>query len=65
MIGVLPGDYNSADGLCATWLPIKSFYTSLAIYDGNMARGKQTGLRGPQFNGYYFEIAENRIHSGD
>lgn len=58
LLGVLPGYYNSAYGVCVTWLPVKSFYTSLGIYDGNMARGKQTGLRGPQFNGYYFEIAE-------
>lgn len=58
LLGVLPGYYNTAYGICTTWVPVKWFYSSFGIYDGNLARGKQTGLRGPQFNGYYFEIAE-------
>lgn len=58
MIGVLPGYYNSVYGICVTWLPTESIYTSYGLYDGNLARGKQTGLRGPEFNGCYFEIAE-------
>ena len=32
---------------------------SYGIYDGNGARGEQTGLNvTPQFNGYYFTIGE-------
>lgn len=64
LLGVLPGFYNSAFGLTATFTPIKSFYLSYGVYDGNLARGKQTGLRGPQFNGYYFHIAEGGIAWG-
>lgn len=56
MLGMLPSYYNSAFGITLTFAPIKSFYCSLGMYDGNMARGKQTGLRGPQFNGYYFQM---------
>lgn len=58
MLGVLPGYYNSAFGLTATYAPNKNLYVSYGLYDGNLARGKQTGLRGPQFNGYYFTILE-------
>lgn len=58
MLGVLPGFYNSACGIVFTYAPVESAYCSYGAYDGNMARGKQTGLRGPQFNGYYFHIAE-------
>lgn len=58
LLGVLPGYYNSVYGAVVTILPIESCYGSYGIYDGNLARGKQTGLRGPEFNGYYFNIAE-------
>lgn len=58
MLGVLPGYYNSAYGVTVMVVPSESFYLSYGGYDGNLARGKQTGLRGPQFNGYYFHIAE-------
>jgi porin len=58
-IGVMPGYYNSAYGITANIAPIHNFYLSLGAYDGNLARGVQTGLRlGPEFNGYYFYAAE-------
>ena len=59
LIGTLPGYYNSAYGITATVAPTTNFYASAAVYDGNLARGEQTGLRvTPQFNGYYFTIGE-------
>lgn len=58
MLGVLPGYYNSAYGVLFTFAPKKNLYVNYGIYDGNMARGKQTGLRGPEFNSYRFQIAE-------
>lgn len=59
LLGVLPGYYNSSYGITINYAPVESFYLSYGFYDGNLARGKQTGLRGPQFNGYYFQIAES------
>jgi porin len=58
MLGVLGGYYNSVYGITATIAPIKQLYVNMAVYDGNVARGVQTGLTGPHFNGYYFYIAE-------
>jgi porin len=58
MSNVLPGSYNSACGITASWLPNENIYFSYGFYDGNLARGSQTGLRGPQFNGYYLHIGE-------
>ncbi len=55
----MPSYYNSAFGASVFYFPIKSFYISVGGYDGNKARGEQTGLRGPQFNGYYFLISES------
>ena len=57
-IGVLPGYYNSAYGITVNIAPTDNFYISLGDFDGNLARGVQTGLKGPHFNGYYFYIAE-------
>ena len=55
----MPGHYHSAYGITATFAPTKNFYVSYGIYDGNLARGEQTGLRlTPRFNGYYFTIGE-------
>ncbi|MEO6055172.1 MAG: carbohydrate porin [Chthoniobacterales bacterium] len=56
MLGVMPGYYNSACGITTTFVPTKNFYLSYGVYDGNMANGTQTGMTGPQFNGYYFNI---------
>ncbi len=58
MLGALPGYYNSADGLTVTLTPTKNSYINYGFYDGNLANGVQTGLTGPQFNGYYFHIWE-------
>jgi len=58
LLGVIPGYYNSACGVTVTVAPNKATYISAGAYDGNLARGVQTGLTGPHFNGYYFTIAE-------
>lgn len=58
MLGVLPNYYNSAYGITMRLTPIKEWYASYGVYDGNMAQGKQTGLYGPTMNGSYFHIAE-------
>ncbi|MFO1081283.1 MAG: carbohydrate porin [Reyranellaceae bacterium] len=58
MLGVLPGYYNTGTGVTVNFTPSRSFYVNLGVYDGNMARGQQTGLVPVQFNGYTFNIAE-------
>ena len=59
ILGALPGYYNSAYGVTATAAPTRRFYVSLGGYDGNGARGEQTGLQAaPTFNGYRFQIGE-------
>jgi porin len=58
MLGILPGYYNPGDGITVNFTPTTRFYVNVGAYDGNLARGIQTGLVGPQFNGYYTMIAE-------
>ncbi len=58
LLGALPGYYNSAFGGTFTYAPAQDIYLSYGIFDGNGANGTQTGLIGPQFNGYYFNIFE-------
>jgi porin len=59
ILGALPGYYNSAYGVTATVAPTERFYVSLGGYDGNGARGEQTGLQAaPAFNAYRFQIGE-------
>jgi porin len=58
MIGAIGGYYNSVYGVVATISPTKEAYVNLGCFDGNLARGVQTGLTGPHFNGYYFSITE-------
>jgi porin len=59
LLGPMPGYYNSAYGVTATVAPTSNFYVSAGGYDGNLARGIQTGLNvTPEFNGYYFAIGE-------
>jgi porin len=58
MYGVAPGFYNSSYGITLNVAPLKWWYVNLGAYDGSLARGVQTGLRGPTFNHYYFAIAE-------
>lgn len=58
MLGALGGYYNSVYGIVTTIAPIKQSYVNIGVYDGNVAKGVQTGLTGPHFNGYYFSIIE-------
>ncbi|MBP7074631.1 MAG: carbohydrate porin [Rhabdochlamydiaceae bacterium] len=58
LIGAIGGYYNSVYGIVATISPSKEAYVNLGFFDGNLARGVQTGLMGPHFNGYYFSITE-------
>ncbi|CAN5848210.1 hypothetical protein BH11PSE3_BH11PSE3_27720 [soil metagenome] len=58
ILGAMPGFYNPGNGVTVNLTPTKSFYFSLGAYDGNLARGVQTGISAPQFNGYYFNIGE-------
>jgi porin len=62
MLGVLPGYYNSAYGITINYVPIKQWYASYGVYDGNLANGIQTGTRPlPTLNGSYFHIAETGL----
>jgi porin len=59
ILGNLPGYYNSAYGVTTTFAPLPQFYLSYGVYDGDLARGIQTGLQTtPHFTGYYFQIGE-------
>ena len=61
MIGVMPGYYNSAVGMTATFTPTERTYLNYGIYDGAGAGAYpsgQTGLDGPIFNGSSFQIGE-------
>lgn len=58
IIGAMPGYYNPGNGVTVNFTPSKSFYLNLGAYDGNRARGVQTGIALPQFNGYVFAIGE-------
>ena len=59
MLGVLPGYYNSAWGITTTLAPSKNSYVSYGLFDGNLARGVQTGIKvGPTINSYSFQILE-------
>lgn len=58
MIGAMMGFYNPGNGVTINFTPSKSFYVNLGVYDGNRARGIQTGVNPPMFNGYWFNIGE-------
>jgi porin len=59
LFGRLPGSPNTAWGVTASFLPTNSLYASYGLFDGNGARGIQTGLNvGPDFNSYKFNIGE-------
>jgi porin len=58
MYGASPGFYNSAGGVTVSFTPVQQWYINYGAYDGNLARGVQTGVKGPTFNGYYYQIAE-------
>jgi porin len=59
LFGRLPSLPNTAYGAEVTIAPTKQFYFSYGIFDGNNARGVQTGLyAGPHVNNYKFNIGE-------
>ena len=59
LFGRLPSLPNTAYGAEVTIAPTKQFYISYGIFDGNAARGVQTGLyAGPHVNKYKFNIGE-------
>lgn len=58
LLGAIGGYYNSVAGVCLSVAPTRNTYLRYGFYDGNLARGVQTGLTGPQFNGYTFQIWE-------
>jgi porin len=58
LLGAIGGYYNSVYGIVATVAPVQEAYVNMGVFDGNLARGVQTGLTGPHFNGYYFSIME-------
>jgi porin len=58
LLGAIGGYYNSVSGATVSVAPTQYTYLRYGFYDGNVARGVQTGLMGPQFNGYYFNIWE-------
>jgi porin len=58
LLGAIGGYYNSVCGLTLTLAPTRNTYLSYGFYDGNVILGIQTGMTGPHFNGYYFNIWE-------
>ena len=62
LYGVLPSFYENAVGVTATWIPSEQIYFSYGVFDGNKARGVSTGVVAPEFNGYYFHIAETGVN---
>src|SRR5579883_180719 len=62
MLGMIPGYYNSAYGVLLSFEPVKQWYLSYGVYDGNLAQQKQTGMKeSPTLNGNYFHIAETGL----
>lgn len=58
LLGAIGGYYNSVSGITISIAPTENTYLRYGFYDGNVARGVQTGMTGPQFNGYTFNIWE-------
>lgn len=58
LLGAIGGYYNSVYGASVSVAPTENTYLRYGFYDGNVARGVQTGMTGPHFNGYYFHIWE-------
>ena len=58
MLGGIPGYYNSATGIVAACVPEEHIDLQYGFFDGNLAAGRQTGLEGPHFNGYWLHLAE-------
>jgi porin len=64
MLGVMPGYYNSATGVVASLIPSDHIYFQFGFFDGNLARGVQTGFEGPHFNGYWLYLGEVGLNWG-
>jgi porin len=62
LLGIIPGYYNSATGIVTSVIPTEQTYIQYGFFDGNLARGEQTGQRGPQFNGYWLHLLEAGGH---
>lgn len=60
--GVFPGFYETPFGITTTWAPNDNFYVAYGAYDGNLARGVPVGIRWPEFNGYYIQVAETGLN---
>lgn len=58
LLGAIGGYYNTVYGATISIAPTENTYLRYGVYDGNVARGVQTGMTGPHFNGYYFNIWE-------
>ena len=58
LLGAIGGYYNSVCGLTLTLAPTRNTYLSYGFYDGNVILDIQTGMTGPHFNGYYFNIGK-------
>ncbi|MCW5735515.1 MAG: carbohydrate porin [Enhydrobacter sp.] len=58
LLGAMPGYYNPGDGVTVNFAPTRSFYVNFGAYDGSNARGTQSGINPPMFNGYWFTIGE-------
>ncbi len=58
MLGAIGGYFNSVYGLSIGLESSQNTSVRIGIYDGNVADGVQTGMTGPEFNGYTFSIAE-------
>jgi porin len=62
LLGIIPGYYNSATGTVNAIIPTDNTYFQYGFFDGNVARGRQTGLEGPHFNGYWLHLLEAGGH---
>jgi len=59
ILGNMPGYYNSAYGITTAFTPTENWYVMYGVYDGTLAKGRQTGISAtPRFSGYYFQIGE-------
>lgn len=58
LLGAIGGYYNSVAGISISVAPTKNSYLRYGFYDGNVAAGVQTGMTGPRFNSYTFNIWE-------
>ncbi|QDT81714.1 MULTISPECIES: carbohydrate porin [Gimesia] len=61
-LGIMPGYYDSATGVVASFTPNNHFYVQYGFYDGSLATGRKTGLTGPRFDGHYLHVAETGIN---